>query len=81
MAVATAHEVDTLAWAAVFGASAEDRGQARCAGWLDGNIRVLPGSGRLAAPPPGVLPLLSGSFKHHLGPLMPGTYSTPYSGR
>ena len=27
----------------------------------------------------GVLPLLSGSFKHHLGPLMPGTYSTPYS--
>src|SRR4051812_50213127 len=29
MAVATAHEVDTLAWAAVFGASAEDRGQAR----------------------------------------------------
>src|SRR3954471_319367 len=29
MAVATAHEVDTLAWAAVFGATAEDRGQAR----------------------------------------------------
>src|SRR6058998_2114546 len=28
----------------------------------------------------GVLPLLSGSFKHGLGPLMPGTYSTPYSG-
>jgi len=28
----------------------------------------------------GVLPLLSGSFKHHLGPLMPGTYSTPYAG-
>ena len=29
MAVATAHEVDTLAWAAVFGASAEERGHAR----------------------------------------------------
>jgi fructose-bisphosphate aldolase, class II len=29
MAVATAHEVDTLAWAAVFGANADDRGQAR----------------------------------------------------
>jgi 4-aminobutyrate aminotransferase-like enzyme len=28
----------------------------------------------------GVLPLLSGSFKHALGPLMPGTYSTPYAG-
>ena len=28
----------------------------------------------------GVLPLLSGSFKHGLGPLMPGTYSTPYAG-
>lgn len=27
----------------------------------------------------GVLPLLSGSFKHGLGPLMPGTYSTPYA--
>jgi len=29
MAVATANEIDTLAWAAVFGASAEDRGTAR----------------------------------------------------
>src|SRR4051812_44444282 len=29
MAVATAHEVDTLAWAAVFGSTAEDRGHAR----------------------------------------------------
>lgn len=28
----------------------------------------------------GALPLLSGSFKHGLGPLMPGTYSTPYAG-
>lgn len=28
----------------------------------------------------GVLPLLAGSFKHGLGPLMPGTYSTPYAG-
>jgi 4-aminobutyrate aminotransferase-like enzyme len=27
----------------------------------------------------GVLPLLSGSFKHGLGPLMPGMYSTPYA--
>jgi 4-aminobutyrate aminotransferase-like enzyme len=27
----------------------------------------------------GALPLLSGSFKHGLGPLMPGTYSTPYA--
>jgi 4-aminobutyrate aminotransferase-like enzyme len=27
----------------------------------------------------GVLPLLSGSFKHSLGPLMPGMYSTPYA--
>ena len=27
----------------------------------------------------GVLPLLSGSFKHSLGPLMPGTYSSPYA--
>ena len=27
----------------------------------------------------GVLPLLSGSFKHQLGPLMPGTYSSPYA--
>jgi len=27
----------------------------------------------------GVLPLLSGSFKHGLGPLMPGTYSSPYA--
>ncbi|HEY2825561.1 MAG TPA: aminotransferase class III-fold pyridoxal phosphate-dependent enzyme, partial [Gemmatimonadales bacterium] len=27
----------------------------------------------------GVLPLLSGSFKHELGPLMPGTYSSPYA--
>ena len=27
----------------------------------------------------GVLPLLSGSFKHELGPLMPGNYSTPYA--
>src|SRR4051812_10353322 len=29
MAVATAHEVDTLAWAAGFGSTAEDRGHAR----------------------------------------------------
>src|SRR5690349_15392136 len=29
MAVATANEVDTLAWTAVFGATAEERGQAR----------------------------------------------------
>ncbi len=29
MAVAAAHEVDTLAWAAVFGATAEERGNAR----------------------------------------------------
>src|ERR1051326_2736947 len=29
MAVATANEIDTLAWAAVFGATAEDRGNAR----------------------------------------------------
>jgi 4-aminobutyrate aminotransferase/(S)-3-amino-2-methylpropionate transaminase len=28
----------------------------------------------------GVLPLLGGSFKHHLGPLMPGNYSSPYAG-
>ena len=27
----------------------------------------------------GVLPLLSGSFKHGLGPLMPGMYSNPYA--
>jgi 4-aminobutyrate aminotransferase-like enzyme len=27
----------------------------------------------------GVLPLLGSNFKHHLGPLMPGTYSTPYA--
>jgi 4-aminobutyrate aminotransferase-like enzyme len=27
----------------------------------------------------GVLPLLSGDFKHGLGPLMPGTYSSPYA--
>ena len=27
----------------------------------------------------GVLPLLGSSFKHGLGPLMPGTYSTPYA--
>jgi 4-aminobutyrate aminotransferase-like enzyme len=27
----------------------------------------------------GVLPLLSGSFKHGLGPLTPGAYSTPYA--
>ncbi len=27
----------------------------------------------------GVLPLLSGSFKHGLGPLMPGMYSSPYA--
>jgi len=27
----------------------------------------------------GVLPLLGGSFKHGLGPFMPGTYSTPYA--
>ena len=27
----------------------------------------------------GVLPLLGGSFKHGLGPLMPGTYSSPYA--
>jgi 4-aminobutyrate aminotransferase/(S)-3-amino-2-methylpropionate transaminase len=27
----------------------------------------------------GVLPLLSGSFKHGLGPLMPGLYSSPYA--
>jgi 4-aminobutyrate aminotransferase-like enzyme len=27
----------------------------------------------------GVLPLLSGGFKHGLGPLMPGTYSSPYA--
>src|SRR5437899_2763116 len=27
----------------------------------------------------GVLPLLSGSFKHGLGPLAPGNYSTPYA--
>jgi len=27
----------------------------------------------------GVLPLLSGDFKHALGPLMPGTYSSPYA--
>ena len=27
----------------------------------------------------GVLPLLSGSFKHGLGPLTPGTYSSPYA--
>jgi 4-aminobutyrate aminotransferase-like enzyme len=26
-----------------------------------------------------VLPLLSGGFKHGLGPLMPGTYSSPYA--
>ena len=28
----------------------------------------------------GVLPLLGSSFKHGLGPLMPGNYSTPYAG-
>jgi 4-aminobutyrate aminotransferase / (S)-3-amino-2-methylpropionate transaminase / 5-aminovalerate transaminase len=27
----------------------------------------------------GVLPLLGSSFKHQLGPLMPGTYSSPYA--
>jgi 4-aminobutyrate aminotransferase-like enzyme len=27
----------------------------------------------------GVLPLLSGSFKHYLGPLTPGAYSSPYA--
>jgi 4-aminobutyrate aminotransferase-like enzyme len=27
----------------------------------------------------GVLPLLSGDFKHRLGPLMPGAYSSPYA--
>lgn len=27
----------------------------------------------------GVLPLLGASFKHQLGPLMPGTYSSPYA--
>jgi len=27
----------------------------------------------------GVLPLLSGSFKHALGPLAPGTYASPYA--
>jgi 4-aminobutyrate aminotransferase/(S)-3-amino-2-methylpropionate transaminase len=27
----------------------------------------------------GVLPLLGSNFKHHLGPLMPGEYSTPYA--
>ena len=27
----------------------------------------------------GVLPLLSGNFKHGLGPLMPGAYSSPYA--
>jgi 4-aminobutyrate aminotransferase / (S)-3-amino-2-methylpropionate transaminase / 5-aminovalerate transaminase len=27
----------------------------------------------------GVLPLLAGSFKHGLGPLMPGNYSAPYA--
>jgi 4-aminobutyrate aminotransferase / (S)-3-amino-2-methylpropionate transaminase / 5-aminovalerate transaminase len=27
----------------------------------------------------GALPLLSGSFKHGLGPLMPGSYSSPYA--
>ena len=27
----------------------------------------------------GVLPLLSGGFKHGMGPLMPGTYSSPYA--
>lgn len=27
----------------------------------------------------GVLPLLSGSFKHTLGPLMPGAYASPYA--
>jgi len=27
----------------------------------------------------GVLPLLSGNFKHGLGPLMPGLYSSPYA--
>ena len=27
----------------------------------------------------GVLPLLSGTFKHGLGPLMPGAYSSPYA--
>jgi 4-aminobutyrate aminotransferase / (S)-3-amino-2-methylpropionate transaminase / 5-aminovalerate transaminase len=27
----------------------------------------------------GVLPLLSGSFKHGLGPLAPGTYASPYA--
>lgn len=27
----------------------------------------------------GVLPLLGSNFKHGLGPLMPGTYSTPYA--
>ncbi|MFL5576935.1 MAG: aspartate aminotransferase family protein [Gemmatimonadaceae bacterium] len=29
----------------------------------------------------GVLPLLSGGFKHGLRPLMPGTYSSPYASR
>ena len=28
----------------------------------------------------GVLPLLGASFKHQLGPLMPGTYLSPYAG-
>ena len=28
----------------------------------------------------GVLPLLGSSFKHDLGPLMPGAYSSPYAG-
>jgi 4-aminobutyrate aminotransferase-like enzyme len=27
----------------------------------------------------GVLPLLSGNFKHRLGPLMPGSYASPYA--
>ncbi len=27
----------------------------------------------------GILPLLGGTFKHSLGPLMPGTYLTPYA--
>ncbi len=27
----------------------------------------------------GVLPLLSGNFKHQLGPLMPGSYSSPFA--
>jgi 4-aminobutyrate aminotransferase/(S)-3-amino-2-methylpropionate transaminase len=27
----------------------------------------------------GVLPLLSGDFKHHLGPFVPGTYVAPYA--